>query len=133
MYLSGSITPGELSIPTHKRKTNTNSLSSLCILEVNKDVNESWATYVWYREKNWQRSTIFSLKLNLSPGTYEIDVRLKYTLLIAFVADWWQKCKSVSLDHNGGRSILSSDKFIFSRTVKSKIFGKQYATAIHTS
>jgi hypothetical protein len=32
----------------------------------------------------------------------------------------------------GGRSILSSDNFIFSRTNTSKIFGKQCATAVHT-
>jgi hypothetical protein len=46
----------------------------------------------------------------------EINVRLKYTLLTAYLADWWQKSKSVSLDHNGDRPILSEDKFIFPRT-----------------
>jgi hypothetical protein len=43
------------------------------------------------------------------------------------------KSNSVSLDHNAGHPILSSDKFIFSRTIASKIFGKQRAIAGHTS
>jgi hypothetical protein len=39
----------------------------------------------------------------------------------------------LSLDHDGGRSILSEDNFTYSRTIKSKIFEKQRATAVHTS
>jgi hypothetical protein len=49
---------------------------------------------------------------------------LKYTLLTAYVSDGWQKPQSVSLDHNGGCLILSEDKFTFSRTIMSEIFGK---------
>jgi hypothetical protein len=55
------------------------------------------------------------------------------TLLTAYIAHWCQKSKSVSLDHNGGRPILSYDKFIFSRTISSNTFGKQRAKAVHTS
>jgi hypothetical protein len=38
--------------------------------------------------------------------TYEINVRLKYTLLPAYITDWWQKFTSGSLDHTGGRPIF---------------------------
>jgi hypothetical protein len=33
----------------------------------------------------------------------------------------------------GGRPILAEDEFTFSRTITSKIFGKQRVTAVHTS
>jgi hypothetical protein len=55
-----------------------------------------------------------------------------YTLLTAYVADR-QKSKKFSLDQNVGRPISSEDRFTFSRTIKSKIYGKQRARAVHTS
>jgi hypothetical protein len=47
---------------------------------------------------------------------------LKYTLPTAYVGNWWQKSKSASLEYNGGCPILSEDKFVFPRTMTSKIF-----------
>jgi hypothetical protein len=53
-------------------------------------------------------------------------VLLKYTLQTI------NDRKPSSFDQYGGHPILSSDYFIFSGTITSKIFGKQRATAVHT-
>jgi hypothetical protein len=57
---------------------------------------------------------------------------LKYTLLTAYMR-LMTEIQFFSLYHSVGRPILSEDKSIFSSTITSKIFGKQHATAAHTS
>jgi hypothetical protein len=44
----------------------------------------------------------------------------------------YNRLMPVSLYHNGGRHFLSEDIYIL-RTMTSKVFGKQLATAVHTS
>ena len=64
---------------------------------------------------------------------YQINVQLKINTADSLFSLLMIKIQSVSLDHNDGCLILCEDKFIFSRTITSKIFGKQRTAAVHTS